>query len=111
MDASTARVGNTVDARRLYDLILQASNRFLYNCKHFSIEILRYENPAYSEIAERMKRVCGIIKVLADDWDPMMGQKAEEYCELMSGMGVAIENGDRLALKKLIRELERRSGL
>jgi hypothetical protein len=58
-----------------------------------------------------MKELSGIITVLADDFDPMMGQKAFEYCELMSGIGVAIERFREVRLLRLVAELERRPGL
>jgi hypothetical protein len=104
-------LARNADAQRLYDLILQASNELLYNCKHYRIELLRRHRPSYKEIAVAMKELSGIITVLADDFDPLMGQKAFEYCELMSGIGVAIERFEEVGLFRLVAELERRPGL
>jgi hypothetical protein len=102
---------NSHEAKQLYDYVIQTSNRFLHNCKHFSIEVLQAENPTYAEVAAIMKQVAKIIEALADDLDPLLGCKAHEYCELMTGMGVAIATGERITLHKLVAELERRSGL
>ena len=99
------------EAKQLYDLVSQTSNRFLHNCKHFSIEVLQAENPTYAEVAAIMKKVAKLIQALADEFDPLMGCKAHEYCELMMGMGIAIAAGERITLNKLVVELERRSGL
>jgi len=109
--ARTAKLETSENAQRLYNLVIQTSNQFLHNCKHFAIEVLRTETPTYAEVALLMRQVAGIIEVLADDFDPMMGQKAHEYCELMSQMGVAIDCGDRVALSTLVAELERKPGL
>jgi hypothetical protein len=104
-------LARNADAQGLYDLLLQVSNELLYNCKHYRIELLQRHWPSYKEIAVAMRELSGIITVLADDFDPMMGQKAFEYCELMSGIGVAIERLDEVRLFRLVAELERRPGL
>jgi hypothetical protein len=75
------------------------------------MELLQCYWPSYKEIAAAMRELSGIITVLADDFDPMMGQKAVEYCELMSGLAVAIERFDEVRLFRLVAELERRPGL
>jgi hypothetical protein len=75
------------------------------------MEILKGEDPSYAELAKMMRRIATIITLLADSFDPMMGQKAAEYCELMTKMGIAIENSDQKALNVLVCELERRPGL
>jgi hypothetical protein len=100
-----------ITAQMLYDEVLRTSNRFLYNCKGFSVEVLKLEDPSFAEVAEIMRKVARIIIALADDFDPMMGQKAFEYCELMHGIGVAIVNGDQVALERALGELERRPGV
>lgn len=102
---------NKVSAELLYNEVLRTSNRFLHNCKNFSVEILQLENPSYAEVAEIMRKVAKIVIALADDFDPMMGQKAYEYCELMHQIGVAISNGDQVALHTALKELERRPGI
>jgi hypothetical protein len=96
------------ETQQLYDKVLQTANFFLHNCKRFPVAILRLEDPTYAEIAAIMKKVGAIIAVVADGFDPMMGQKAVEYCDLMAQMGVAIEQDDRLALGKLVAELDRK---
>jgi len=104
-------LARNTDAQGLYDLILQTSNEFLYNCKHYRIELLRRRKPTYKEVAAAMRELSEIVTMLADDFDPMMGQKAAEYCQLMSGIGVAIERFDEVRLLRLVAELERRPGL
>jgi hypothetical protein len=99
------------NAQMLYFEVIRTSNYFLHNCKHFAIEVLQAERPTYAEVAAIMKQLSGIIEILAADFDPMMGQKSRDYCELMSLIGVAIEVGDRVALTTLVTELERRPGL
>lgn len=101
-------VENRENATRLYSMVLQTSNMFLHNCKHFAIGMLQDENPTYAEVAKVMRQLAGIIGALADDFDPMMGQKAHDYCELMTQMGVAIERSNRVALDALVAELERK---
>jgi hypothetical protein len=98
------------DAQRLYDVILRTANKFLHNCKHLPIAFLQGETPSFTELAQVMRRIAAIIRILVDDFDPMMGQKAHEYCELMISMGVAIDSNDRLGLNRLVGELERRPG-
>jgi hypothetical protein len=109
--ADIAKLETSGNAQSLYYLVIQTSNQFLHNCKHFAIEVLQTERPTYAEVALLMKQVSGIIEVLAADFDPMMGQKARDYCELMSLMGVAIEAGDQVRLTTLVTELDRRPGL
>lgn len=98
-------------AQKLYDEVLRTANRFLYEAKGFSVEILKWEDPSFAEVAEIMRKVSRLIIALADDFDPMMGQKAFEYCELMHKIGVAIDNGDQVALDLALVELERRPGV
>lgn len=104
-------VENKADAHKLYELVIQTSNMFLHNCKHFSIEVLQGEDPSYEQIAQRATQLVGIITALADDFDPMMGQKAHDHCELMGRMAVAIRKCDRIGLAGFVTEMERRSGL
>lgn len=90
-------------AKVLYDQVLRTSNMFLHNCKYFSVEILQLDQPAYTEIAEMMQAIPRIIFDLADDFDPMLAQKASEYCALMRNIGIAIADGDQLALEGHLR--------
>jgi len=87
---------------------LQTANKFLHNSRRFSVDILAEENPTYDEVAKLMDDVADIITLLADDFDPMMAQKASEYCRLMTKMGLAISRRDQEALELHARELDRR---
>jgi hypothetical protein len=98
-------------AQQLYDGILRTANRFLYEAKGFSVEVLKWEDPSFAEVAAVSIRIAEIITLIADDFDPMMGQKATEYCELMRKIGVAIEEDDQVALDRALVELERRPGV
>jgi hypothetical protein len=98
-------------ARALYGEVLRTSNHFLHNCGHFSVEVLQDEDPSYADLAKVMSRIAVIITLLADEFDPMMGQKAFEYCELMTRMGIAINEGNQVVLTQLTAELARRPGV
>lgn len=104
-------IDTNITAQMLYDQVLRTANRFLYNCKGFSVEILKLEDPSFAQVADIMRKAARIIAAIADDFDPMMGQKANEYCELMRKIGVAIENGEQVALEHALVELERRPGV
>jgi hypothetical protein len=75
------------------------------------MDLLKAEDPSYSELAAIMRRIAIIITVLADSFDPMMGQKAVEYCNLMSRMGIAIDKGNQVELDGLVAELQRKPGV
>ncbi len=111
LNAVPLRAEDHAAAKHLYDKVLQTANHFMYNCKHFSISVLQDEDPSYAEVADIMDKVAGIITLLADEFDPMMGQKAIDYCDLMKGMGAAIRRGDELQLARLVAELERKPGV
>jgi hypothetical protein len=95
----------------LYDEVIRTANFFLHNCKHFSSDTLREESPTYSHVAYIMGKVAGMIILLADDFDPMTGQQAGEYCRLMESIGIAIDQRDDIALETSIRELQRKPGV
>ena len=111
MNATITLEASSEAAQRLFDEILRSANYFLHNCKHFSMAVLQEEDPSYGQIAELTRKLAAIIRIVADEFDPMMGQKADEYCELMTRMSVAIENGDEIALKPLVAELDRKPGI
>jgi hypothetical protein len=94
----------------LYDRVLHVSNRFLYQCKTFHITILALEDPSFKDIATQTKQVAEIIKILGHDKDPLITNKADEYCDLMLQIAVAIENLDEVKLSTLVSELERKTG-
>ena len=95
-------------AKELFDAVLRTANQFLHNCKHFSIQVLAEENPTYAEVAEIMQQISKMIIALADDFDPLLGGKAVEYCVLMSSIGEAIKNLDEDALSNHVDELNRK---
>lgn len=100
-----------VKSQELYDNILQWANRFLYSCSHIRIEKLQTANPTFAEIAEQLENMSKIIIVLCDSSDPMMGQKAAEYCLLMRQMAVAITNNDEQELSELVDEMKLKPGV
>lgn len=97
--------------RILYERVLHVSNRFLYQCKTFHITILALEDPSFTAIAHHTKQVADMIRVIADGSDPMIVGKADEYCDLMLKIAVAIEEQDEVQLNSLVNELERKPGL
>lgn len=104
-------VSEVEEARALYDTIRRTSNRFLNDCKYLPMEFLQGEVPSFTELATIMRRVAQIIHILADDFDPHMVMKANHNCELMTGIGVGIDENDHIQLQQLVGELERGSGL
>ena len=102
---------NHGSAHILYETVIRTSNSFLHNCKTFPMDMLKGEDPSYAQLAKMMRRVATIITLLADSFDPMMGQKAAEYCELMTKMGIAIDNSDQVDLDRLVVELQRKPGV
>lgn len=108
MDTKARMIENERYAQALFDAVLQTANQFLHNCQHFSISILAESNPTYAEIAELMGKLSKIILALADDFDPMLCQKAFDYCLLMKNIGEAIKNLDEDALSKHVVELQRK---
>jgi hypothetical protein len=105
-----ADLGTDADAHILYEEVLRTANKFLHNCRHFPMDLLKAEDPSYTELATIMRRIAIIITVLADSFDPMMGQKAVDYCNLMSRMGIAIDKGDQVELDALTAEMQRKPG-
>ena len=93
------------DAQKLYELILGTANKFLRNAQLFEIQVLQNHNPTYKELADIMGMVAHIIFELADDFDPMLAQKANDYVYLMRNMAIAIVEEDRVKLGTLVSEL------
>ncbi len=93
-------------AQGLYELILQTANKFLRNARQFEISVLADHKPSYAEIADIMDTVAHIVFELADDFDPMLAQKANDYVYLMRNMGIAIRNNDKVTLSNLVKELD-----
>jgi hypothetical protein len=95
----------------LWGEVLRTSNKFLYNCTYCSITVLRLEQPTYTELAEMMREVGGFISALGPKYDPLLGHKAKEYCDLMVSMAIAIEADDHIRLRSLVEELQRKPGI
>lgn len=98
----------SVNAIDLYNKILETANLFLHQSKRFSVDILAEENPSYEALAEMMERLSRILFILADDFDPLICQKAVDYCGFMKQMGLAIKNHNQEELSKLADALEKR---
>lgn len=96
------------EAQELYEKILQVANYFLKNAKTFEIHVLRDHNPTYEELAKIMHQLSGIIHELADDFDPMLSQKAADYVYIMTKMGIAIRDSDKVGLRNLTEELDKK---
>lgn len=94
------------NATELYDLILEGANHFLRNAKAFEIHVLKGHDPSYEEIAEIMGSIASLIYDLADDFDPMLAQKANDYVYLMRKMAIAITNDECVELSRLVQELD-----
>ena len=99
------------DALELYHLVLKVSNKFLRNANMFEIRELQDHNPTYAELAKIIRGVARLIIELADSEDPMLGQKASEYANLMTDMAQAIGDDDNKRLKECVTELNQKPGL
>jgi hypothetical protein len=106
-----ANIKSEEEVLELYERIIRTSNHFLYNCTNFSISVLQRRRPTYSELAEIMRDVAAVIVALGLNSDPMIGDKASDYCDLMSKMSRAIDEGDRMALERFTVELQRKPGV
>lgn len=96
------------DAKQLYAAILQTAMLFLHSSKHFSVDVLAEENPTYEAVADLMTKLGKMIWAIADDFDPLLSQKAFDYCNLMKEMGIAISKKDQLELSRLTAILDKR---
>lgn len=96
-----------------YDIVLDVANRVLKQCRIFSIESLREENPTVTEIARRLRVICALMQELEECDNPtddgQMVQKAHEYANHVQALATAIEKGDVVALDHECTELNRRS--
>ena len=96
-----------------YSQILQSTNAILSNCKQFSIEILKLEDPSYEEIADQLTKVCRIIDSIADA-HPQHSEgvhtaaKASEYTKHIIIIAKAIRAGDEEALQREVTLLDKR---
>lgn len=96
-----------------YDIVLDVANRVLKQCRIFSIESLREENPTVTEIARRLRVICALMQELDEcdnpEGDGQMVQKAHEYANHVQALANAIEEEDVLKLDHECTELHRRS--
>lgn len=95
---------------RVYDVLLGSANRVLRNCRRFSIEMLKLDDPTYSEIASHLRELCEILEDLDDDSD-LKVTKAKEYANHVRLIAAAIETGDQTTLDRHVEELDKRSFL
>jgi hypothetical protein len=107
---SDATLENGIEAQRLYEQIVRGANYFLHNCSTFSVESLANHDPSYEEIARLLDSLVKVVSVLSSDFDPMMGQKALEYCLLMKKMSTAIVQRNQPELTRLVAEMKRKPG-
>lgn len=85
--------------KELYNLILQAANKFLHEGMNTPIEFLAEENPTYETIAELIEDVRKVIHANLFDFDPSLASQAIDYCDLMLKIGKAIAAKDADALQ------------
>ena len=99
------------DALDLYHRVVRVANQFLRNAKMFELAELQDHNPTYEELAKIMVVLSSLISDLADDDDPMLGQKAKDYANIMTEMAQAIADKNEDRLSECVIELDRKPGL
>ena len=100
--------GTPERAKELYEVILHTANKFLSSAKRFEISALQDFNPSFEELAGIMKAIAPVIRGLADEVDPTLGNKALDYAEIMSRMALAISSKDHILLEQNVKILESR---
>lgn len=93
---------------RIYDTVLVGANKVLRNCRMFSIEVLKLDDPSYTQIASHLRKLCEILEDLDDDTE-LRVTKALEYANHIRLIAAAIETGDEDGLNRHVEELNRRS--
>ncbi|MET0101839.1 MAG: hypothetical protein ABW078_08940 [Sedimenticola sp.] len=111
MDAKIEKIVGEV-----YEAVLKTTDEVLRNCKLFSIEILRLEDPSYEEIAEQMAQLAGLLEVIANGYpDDAEGfhkaMKASEYATEVAYIAKAIRSGNDELLAELVDKLDGRPRL
>ncbi len=97
-----------------YTAVLHVANTVLRKCKLFAIEGLQSENPTISEIATRLRVICGLmeqIENLMPSVDCTVAHKAKEYADHISLIAKAIDAGDETELALQVKQLDARSFL
>ena len=111
MSTAVAQITREDAVAILYDRILHVCNRVMHQCRNYSIAMLKLEDPSLAKIAQQMRQMANIIRIIAPDNDPLVSQKAGDYCDLLTKIAIAVENEDEVRLSQLVTELERKPGL
>jgi len=102
------------NVEQAYVIVLDVANRVLRQCRLFSIESLKEENPTIGEIARRMRVICKLMRDL-DECDGLGDQwtieKAHEYADHVQALADAIEADDVIELDRQCELLNKRSFL
>ncbi|HBO0429659.1 hypothetical protein [Pseudomonas aeruginosa] len=102
------------NVEQAYVIVLDVANRVLRQCRLFSIESLKEENPTIGEIARRLRVICALMHDLneidgfRDVWTV---EKAEEYTSHVQALADAIDANDVLELDRQCELLNGRSFL
>lgn len=99
----------------IYEKVILESSKVLRNAKMFSIDILKQEDPSYSEMAEILHKVCNLIDHLVEtnglvehEWTCV---KARDYSKFVADVAKAIAEDDEVELERLTEEMDKRSFL
>lgn len=102
------------NVEQAYVIVVDVANRVLRQCRLFSIDGLKEENPTIGEIARRMRVICKLMRDL-DECDGLNGQwtvdKAHEYADHVQALADAIDADDVLELDRQCELLNKRSFL
>jgi hypothetical protein len=98
---------------KIYEEILQTSNKILRNCDLYTLEILQQEDPSYEVIANQLEQASTLIGIVSDAHpDDAEGfrtlVKANEYTQNIKNIAGAIRLGNEDLLKEYTEELKRR---
>ena len=100
---------------KIYEHVLAVVNRALHKAKNYNISVLKLENPSYSEIANQLHQVVGLMDLLSNDLPENSEtnhiytiSKAKEYVTTVAQMAQAITDGNQDLLQTLSEQLERR---
>ncbi len=107
IDAFAADIGE------IYELVIRASNRYLYLCTHTKcLQLLRYEeDPSFAELAHIMLETAEIIEALSHRLVTLQVIRAKDYCSLMVNMSHAIDSNDETLLNELTDRLRSMPGV
>ncbi|WP_062269486.1 hypothetical protein [Endozoicomonas arenosclerae] len=99
----------------IYDKIIQVSSRVLRSAQTFNIDILKLEDPSYTEMAASLEKVCNLIEHLIKTHDLETHEwtltKARDYTEFVANVAKAIAADDEVELERLTKEMNTRSFL